>query len=196
MITKKRKITVKYLEELFSKYMLVNGLFSIVMILIGLILYVYPSIAIKTVSWIIGLIFITIGVLSIYSYFKKESIRLLTFNLTYGVLSIVLGLLVLINPFAIANILTFGLGIWLIISGSLKVSYGISLKNIKEEIWLLTLVIGIISIVFGLMVILNPFSKLIIVGVVGLFLVVYGIIDLVNVFLLKKRCKKFIKLFK
>ena len=107
-----------------------------------------------------------------------------------------IGLFVIINPFAIANILTIGLGIWLIVNGGLKINYGVKLKDIKERAWGLTLVVGIISIIFGLMVILNPFSKLIIVEVIGLFLLVYGVIDLTDLLLLKKRAKSFIKVFK
>lgn len=196
MEKKRKRSTIKYLEEQFNKYMLVNLLVSILIIILGLILFINPSIAIKTVSWLIGLVFLLVGSLSIYSYMKKDRINLFTFNLIYGVISIVVGLLVILNPFAIANILTISLGIWLIISGGLKVNYGVRLKNIKEQSWALTLFVGVISMLFGLMVILNPFSKLVIVEVIGLFLIVYGIIDLTDIILLKKRAKNFIKLYK
>ena len=196
MEKKKKRSTIKYLENQFNLYMLANCGVSLLMILLGFVLYVNPTIAIKTVSWLIGLIFIIVGALSIYSYIKKDRITLLSFNLIYGIISAVVGLLVILNPFAIANILTVGLGIWLIVSGGLKVNYSIRLKAIKEQSWSLTLVVGIISIIFGLMVILNPFSKLILVEVIGLFLIVYGIIDLTDILLLKKRAKNFIKIFK
>jgi len=196
MEKKKKRSTIKYLENQFNLYMLANCGVSLLMILLGFVLYVNPTIAIKTVSWLIGLIFIIVGALSIYSYIKKDRITLLSFNLIYGIISAVVGLLVILNPFAIANILTVGLGIWLIVSGGLKVNYSIRLKAIKEQSWALTLVVGIISIIFGLMVILNPFSKLILVEVIGLFLIVYGIIDLTDILLLKKRAKNFIKIFK
>lgn len=103
---------------------------------------------------------------------------------------------IILNPFAIANIVTIGLGIWLIVSGGLKINYGIRLRNIREAASTITMVVGIISILFGLMVIINPFAKLFLVEVVGIFLMVYGIIDLTNIILLKKRAKNFIKIFK
>lgn len=196
MEKKKKRSTIKYLESQFDRYMLANILVALSIIVLGLVLYVKPAIAIKTVSWLIGLIFIVVGGLSIYSYIKKDRISLLTFNLIYGLISIAVGLLVILNPFAIANILTVSLGIWLIISGGLKINYSIRLKFIKERAWALTLTVGIISILFGLMVILNPFSKLIIVEVIGLFLIVYGIIDLTDTILLKRCAKNFIKEFK
>ena len=165
-------------------------------IILGIVLYAYPAIAIKTVSWLIGIIFIIIGSLSIYSYIKKDRISLLAFNLVYGILSIVVGLFVALNPFAIANILTVSLGIWLLVSGALKVNYALRLKSIKELSWSLTLAVGIITILFAIMVLFNPFSKLIIVEVIGLFLIVYGVIDLTDILLIKKRSKNFIKSFK
>jgi len=191
-----KKTTIKVLESMFNKYMIANIVVSLTMIILGIVLYAYPAIAIKTVSWLIGIIFIIIGSLSIYSYIKKDRISLLAFNLVYGILSIVVGLFVALNPFAIANILTVSLGIWLLVSGALKVNYALRLKSIKELSWSLTLAVGIITILFAIMVLFNPFSKLIIVEVIGLFLIVYGVIDLTDILLIKKRSKNFIKSFK
>lgn len=191
-----KKTTIKVLESMFNKYMIANIVVSLTMIILGIVLYAYPEIAIKTVSWLIGIIFIIIGSLSVYSYIKKDRISLLAFNLVYGILSIVVGLFVALNPFAIANILTVSLGIWLLVSGALKVNYALRLKSIKELSWSLTLAVGIITILFAIMVLFNPFSKLIIVEVIGLFLIVYGVIDLTDILLIKKRSKNFIKSFK
>ena len=191
-----KKTTIKVLESMFNKYMIANIVVSLTMIILGIVLYAYPAIAIKTVSWLIGIIFIIIGSLSIYSYIKKDRITLLAFNLVYGILSVVVGLFVALNPFAIANILTVSLGIWLLVSGALKVNYALRLKSIKELSWSLTLAVGIITILFAIMVLFNPFSKLIIVEVIGLFLIVYGVIDLTDILLIKKRSKNFIKSFK
>jgi len=192
----RKRSTIKYLEGLFNKYMISNCVFSVLMILVGLILFSMPHIAIKTVSWIIGLFFIGQGFLSIIGYIKKDRISLLTFNLFYGIISLLIGLFVILNPFAIANILTVGLGIWLIVSGCLKINYSLRLKTINEKAWSLTFGVGIISIIFGLLTILNPFSKLFLVEVIGLFLIVYAIIDLTCTILLINRTKSFIKLFK
>jgi uncharacterized membrane protein HdeD (DUF308 family) len=192
----KKRTTIKVLESLFNKYLLANILLSLVMIVLGIILYAYPEIAIKTVSWLIGIIFLVVGALSIYSYVKKDRITLFVFNLIYGISSIVIGLFVIINPFAIANILTVSLGIWLLVSGALKINYALRLKSINELSWALTLSVGIITILFALMVIFNPFTKLIIVEVIGLFLIVYGAVDLTDILLIKKRSKSFIKSFK
>lgn len=196
MEKKKKRSTIKFLEAQFNLYMVTNCILALIIVLLGTILYLRPSTAIKTVSWLIGLYFAIQGIVSIVSYLKKDRISLLNFNLIYGIISILVGLFVILNPFAIANILTVGLGIWLIISGGLKINYGARLKLIKENSWLLTLVVGIISVLFGLMVILNPFSKLVLVEVIGLFMLVYGVIDLTNIILIKRRAKDFIKLFK
>ncbi|MBQ6687298.1 MAG: DUF308 domain-containing protein [Bacilli bacterium] len=193
---RKSRGAIKFLESQFNIYMNTNIILALIMIILGLILYAVPSAAIKTVSWLIGIFFCVQGITAVISYIKKDRISLLTFNLIYGIISFLIGVFVISNPFALANIITIGLGIWLIVSGGLKINYGIRLKNIKEASWTITLVVGIISILFGLMVIINPFAKLFLVEVVGVFLLVYGIIDLTNIILLKKRAKDFIKIFK
>lgn len=192
----KRKVSIKYLEGQFNSYMILNGFLATLMILLGIILFFSPSIAIKTVSWLMGLFFVIQGVLACVSYIKKDRVSLLNFNLIYGIISILIGLFIILNPFAIANFLTIGLGVWLIISGGLKLNYGLRLKYVKESSWSVTLGVGIISTIFGILVILNPFSKLFLVEVIGLFLMVYGLIDLTDIILLKRRAKSFIKVFK
>lgn len=191
----KKSGPVSVIEAQFNSYMISCFIVSILMIVLGLILYLIPSIAIKTVSWLIGLFFLGQGAFAIYNYFKKGQVKFISFNLVYGIIIAAIGLFVIVNPFAIANILTVGLGIWLLINGGLKINYAIRLKSINENSWTLTLVVGIISIIFGLMAILNPFAKLVIVEVIGLFLAVYGIIDLTDSILLKKRAKNFINNF-
>lgn len=191
----KKKTTIKALENQFNLYMLLNMGLAIVMIILGLILYINPSIAIKTASWIIGIFFIIQGVALIYSYIKSN-INLMSLNMAMGIIVILLGIFILSNPFAIINVLNIGLGIWLIVSGAYKINFAIQLKKVKESSWLITLVVGIISIIFALMVIFNPFAKLVLVQVIGLFMIVYAIIDLTDSLLLKNRAKQFIKLFK
>ena len=70
----KRRSTIKFLESQFNLYLLVNCFLAIIMILLGIVLYVNPSIAIKTVSWLIGIFFLIQGILAILSYIKKDEL--------------------------------------------------------------------------------------------------------------------------
>ena len=87
-----KKTATKYLETQFNLYVYTSIVLSLIMIVIGLILYNVPDIAVKVVSWIIGIYFIVQGAVSIYAYIKKKNLSMLSLNLIYGILGIVLGL--------------------------------------------------------------------------------------------------------
>ena len=86
------------------------------------------------------------------------------------------------------NALKVLLGIIFISLGLQKSTYGMVLKKFSESSWLITLVVGILYIVMGVI----SFFTNDIISVCGIFLVGYGLIDLVSVILLRKRSKYYI----
>ena len=55
---------------------------------------------------------------------------------------------------------------------------------------------GIISALFGIIVIINPFANLYFTQMIGLFMVLYAVIEATYTILLKQRSKNFLKLLK
>jgi uncharacterized membrane protein HdeD (DUF308 family) len=69
----------------------------------------------------------------------------------------------------------FLIGIWAIATGLLEVIAGIELrKHVANEIWLLF--VGIVSILFGILVFVNPLiSGIAITFVLGIYAVMFGV---------------------
>ena len=183
------------MKKLFNKMMNLSMIASIIFICLGVFLYVMPYISATIIGVILGSLILLMGVYSIYKH-KKNTSKLLVFQfeLILGVISLLLGILIILNPLLVSIIITVCLGIWLLILGTFKINYALSLKKFKEDFWPLTLTMGIIYLVLGAILIFNPLSaSMIISEIVGLFVIVYGLISLVETHLYKQNASKVIK---
>ena len=149
---------------------------------------------IVTISYVIGGILIAAGVLAIIRFIKNSKEQANTFNLDilYGLVTVILGIIVITNPHAIASILPIVLGIAIIISSSSKLQYAFVLKNDQNDMWKTTLVIAIISTICGVVLLFNPFAgAVLIMRIVGIFILVYSILDIVSTIIIKKNVNDF-----
>ena len=160
---------------------------ALVYIIIGLIFFVNPSLSFTLVAVITGFALTINGVISIYSYFKKDNIDLYNYNLIFGILLVIVGIATLFMNYLLA--ITFG--IYLIISGVQKGAYGLLLKKFNDSSWLTVLIIGIIFIVLGVTTIFTSPDAA--VKVAGICLLGFGLIDFTNTLLLRRRAKYFLK---
>ena len=88
---------------------------GIVDLILGIIIVSIPGLAIATYVLLIGIWALLMGLWRIYQAFKFKSQRgILLFS---GIISLIFGILVLINPFAGAGAIMIVIGIWAIIFG-------------------------------------------------------------------------------
>lgn len=157
---------------------------TLILGLVGLVLLLIPGTLNKLIGILIGGALLITGVLSIIKY-TKENIAGSNLNLVSGILYAVLGVIIIIYPYSIINLVTICLGVYLIINGMLKLKLAFTLKNITDK-WSGTLVMGIITIVLGLLLIFNPFAGITITKLAGAFLVIVAVFDLVDTYIIQK----------
>ena len=157
---------------------------TLILGLVGLVLLLIPGTLNKLIGILIGGALLITGVLSIIKY-TKENIAGSNLNLVSGILYAVLGVIIIIYPYSIINLVTICLGVYLIINGMLKLKLAFTLKNITDK-WIGTLVMGIITIVLGLLLIFNPFAGITITKLAGAFLVIVAVFDLVDTYIIQK----------
>ena len=111
-------------------------------------------------------------------------------NIVYGIVSLILGILVIVNPNAIAKLIPFIVGIIILINSAIKITYSIEAKDSGDEIWKSSLIMAIISLICGIIILFNPFETSVVVfKVIGAFIILYSILDLVYMFEVKKEVK-------
>ena len=81
--------------------------------------------------------------------------------------------------------MTICLGVYLIINGLLKLKLSLVLKRVTDK-WIGTLVMGIVTIILGVLLIFNPFAGITITKLAGAFLVVVAVFDLIDTYIIQK----------
>ena len=102
--------------------------------------------------------------------------------LLVGILGIVAGLIVLLNPVIGGLSLVWVVGAWAIITGILEIVSAIALrKEIDNEWWLI--LTGVLAIIFGILVFQNPLAGAFTIQVIfGAFAIVVGVFSIALAF--------------
>lgn len=174
------------MKDTINKMFMSSILSSAILIVIGLLLFIRPESTLSLISYTIGGILVIIGTNSLINYYRgKEYVS--KFELVYGVLGILGGLVLIINPKAIASLIPFILGIWIVISSLSKLKYSMELNSQKTRVGIISLAITILTLVLGIVLIFNPFEGAVfITKMIGLFLFIYAILDIVQSSIVKK----------
>lgn len=183
------------MEKLMKKFFRSSLLTSLFLIALGLLLIFQTDAVIYSISYIIGGILIALGVLAIIKFIQgtnNEQKREL--DIVYGIVTVILGIIVIKNPEAIASIIPIILGISIIISSATKLQYAFELKANGNNLWKTTMILSIISTLCGIILLFNPFKALTsFTQVVGIFIVIYAVLDMVSTFTIKRNVKMFQK---
>lgn len=168
---------------------------SIILMILGLLLIFQSEVTITTISYIIGAALVALGVLALIRFIKSaKNITEMNFNLDiiYGLVTVILGIVIITNPKAIASILPIVLGIAIVINSASKLQYAFILKNDNNDMWKTTMIIAIVSAICGVVLLFNPFAgAVLIMKIVGIFIVVYSVLDIVSTVIIKKNVDEF-----
>ena len=161
---------------------------SIVLAILGILLIVATEATIISISYIIGGILILLGFFGVIDYIRKIDTELKTgIDLIYGVVTIILGILIVLNPKAIASIINYVLGIIIVISSAIKLDYAIQLKGNNNSLWKSTILISIITTICGLILIFKPFTGAVLVTkIIGAVVLIYAILNIISTLTIRK----------
>jgi len=181
------------MNKFLSNFIKTSIAFSSALIILGILLIIRSEATVITISYVIGAVLIALGVLAELNYFKdnKQGVEKTDLNVIYGVVCIILGIVVINNPAAIASIIPLVVGVIIITNSVVKLQYSLELKKERNDLWVSTLVLSIVMVVCGVILIFNPFkSAVVIMKIVGIFILIYAVIDLLSSFFLRNVLKK------
>lgn len=166
--------------QVLKKVKLAYSMFSLVMLLYGIFLLVYPQLGIQWIYKIGGILFIIVGIAKIIGYFSKDILQLaFQHDLAMGILSVIIGLLTLIWTKDMIRILTICLGLFMLVEALLKIQTSIDAKRIGMGHWWMILVLGLITASIGGMLVMVPLHGTnLLIRFMGLTILAYGIMNL------------------
>ena len=180
------------MSSIMDKFFKSSLLSSIGLVILGILLIFQSEATIISISYIIGAILIAIGVVAILKFIKNMNTEKRNeLDTIYGIVSVILGIVVITNPEGIASIIPFIIGFIIIISSATKFQYSLELKAHNNNLWKSTMALSILTILCGILLIFNPFQGAVyITKVVGILILLYGILDIVSTFMIKKTVTK------
>jgi uncharacterized membrane protein HdeD (DUF308 family) len=166
------------LDTRVKKMSITSIIFSLLFIFTGIFLLLKPETAINVVCYVLGVILVLWGVVSIIQFFSdKNSNNYLSLSFIFGAFVFIFGIIILIKPSIIASIVPLLLGVWMVINGVTKLSYSLSIY--KESNSILSIIGSILIVIFGVTLIFNPFEGAKgLTQIIGIALIVYSVLDL------------------
>ena len=196
MAKKKEKTWMDKIKIGFNKMLMGSIILNILFLLFGIFIYLNPTITLELTGIILGIYLILFGLYGIYEFIIRDNNPLFALNILWGILSIIVGLLVMINPFQIIKILTFALGIYLIFISVGKIFDALKLKKVQYDGWSLILVIAISLLIFGIFIMINPMASMDLVEATGIFIILASILEICNSIMLYTKAKEVLELLK
>ena len=180
---------MKMLKELKWEAILTGVLY----ILLGIVALVVPETMQKTLGYVIGIVLIVAGLISIICYLLRDAKENYYHNeFVFGLVGMVVGAAVLYKVEVIISLIPFILGILVLFSGCSKLQDAIDLKRLGYSSWAGMLVMAAINIILGIVLICNPFKAAIVLfRVLGVGLIISGVSDCFSTIYFARKFHKF-----
>lgn len=155
---------------------------SVLTIIMGIALIAKPNTAALTICTLLGWIILFSGVASVIFYLRGARSFWETSGLVLAVIGIVLGIYIIRTPGAVVRFLGYLMAGILLVHGINDVREAFEIKRYQDQQWLVALILGVINILFGILIVWNPFSSAaVLMTIIGIALVYDGITDLLIV---------------
>lgn len=169
---------MEYIKKILKKSGTIGIIESLIFAILGAILIAKPEETVKVISYIIGAGLIIIGSYKIFNYIQdKGKNDLYNYQLIYGVMAIVIGLIAIIYSSTIGTVFRIIIGIWIIYSAVVRASSALKLKNINSKVWIYTLILAVAMFACGLYVVLNEGTVIV---TIGILMIVYAVMDIIE----------------
>ena len=178
------------MKELFNKFTNSIIIVSVLAIIAGLLMILYPKVSIETLGIIAACYMIAQGGVSIFLGIKSNKYDTPFDSLLTGFISIISGVVLLSMPESLSVLLTIIVGIYMISVSVEHIKIALEVKKINGMPWGLILSLGIINLIIALLVIFNPFKATIAIEIyIGAMLIAQGILNIINMITLKRKIK-------
>ena len=179
------------MKDLTKKIFWTSIVSTIAILIFGALLFTFPETVIKSITIALAVIFIAVGIIPIINYFRFRSSGIATtFGFMMGVFCIIVGLILLMNENILNIIIPIITGVWIIINAINRIAIAMDLRDLKVGIWSITLIYAIITLIIGVLLILDPVNGgRLVTKTVGIIIMCYSMLDLIELILVRLKVK-------
>lgn len=167
---------------------------GVLYIVLGVMSLALPETMEKILGYMIGVVLIIGGAVSMISYLLRDAHQNYYHNdFLHGLIGIAAGILVLVKMDVIIGLISFLLGALILVSGCSKLQDVIDMKRLECGNWIVMLIVAAVNVGFGILLICNPFSwTILLFRLLGIGLILSGVIDCVSTFYFAGRIRKYL----
>lgn len=164
---------------------------SALICVLGVLMMVMPEQSLSSLVKIFGISMMAFGVIKLVGYFSKDLYRLaFQYDLQFGILVLVLGLIVTVKPNNALNFLCIALGISILADGLFKMQIALDSKKFGISTWWLIMLPAVCAGMVGLIMVFRPTESLRVMTILlGLSLLTEGLLNLIVALLTVKIIK-------
>lgn len=179
----------KLLKQVKWETLLTSALY----IVLGIVALVIPDTMVKTLGYLVGILFIVAGAVSMICYLLREAHQNYYRNdFGYGLVGIAVGILFLYKVEWIISLVPVILGVMVVASGCRKLQDVIDMKRLGYGNWVMVLIVAAVNVVFGVALIANSLeAAMLLLQLVGIGLIFSGITDFASCLYLAGKMKEY-----
>lgn len=179
---------MEYLKNLLKKTGWISIVESLIFSILGIVLVCNPNSVMAVISYVLGSIFIIIGLAKIINYVQSNGKNdLYNYELLYGIMTAIVGLVIIVHASTLSTIFGIVVGLWIIYSSVIRIFTALKLRKLQSNLWIWSLCLAIIMLICGVYTILD--SRIVITAI-GIIMIVYGIIDTIENIIFINNVKK------
>lgn len=166
------------MEDFLKKTGWTSIITSVVTAIIGIVIIGNPMVTLKIVAYVLGSLFIAFGVIKLISYFvAKGAYDFYNYEMIYGILAIIIGIVTIAYSNTIATIFRIIIGVWILYSGIMRFGLVLKLKKLEINEWKYALMIAILILICGVYVLVKAET----IGIaIGIAVLIYSIMDIIE----------------
>ena len=176
-----------------NKFLYSSIALSILMFVIGIIFIIEPEASFNTITYILAIVLIING---IYFLFEKETSIFFTGFITFGVVEILLGVVMFLNPDIVKTLFPIVTGIIMISKSAIDLRFSFLLNKNGYRNWLGLAICAVISIACGLIIIFYPsIGTVALTTYLGILITVYSVSNIIDTIMFKKNINEIANLW-
>lgn len=157
-------------------YIILSALFCV----IGVLFIAFPLSSSAVIGRILGVVMVTFSAVKLVGYFSKDLYRLaFQYDLEFSILAAVLGIVILIKPTDVLDLIFIALGISFLADSLFKIRISGDARKFGIGSWWMILVLAVLTSAAGLVLVFLPKESQTILAVwLGISLLTDGILNL------------------
>ena len=132
---------------------------AVIMVILGIVLVIWPHILGVMLCYLLGGALIVMGDFQLISFLRGERLGFYNkFVMMMGIVLVLLGIWICAQPRIVLSIIPVVVGIIVLIHGLMDIQYTLDIKKAGSEKWWIALIAAALTLIVGLLLMLNPFT--------------------------------------